>query len=161
MTTGKAGAPSKYNQERHGMIVEASELGASMKDAAACGGIDITTLCRWMAEGKVSPDSKYRKLYHDVIHARGSGCRDALRQLKDLRSSTDERVKLEAVKFTVGAVHGYNKQRVEVNITGGVDEMSEVSDLVKLIEEGMAAATSLADAPAEDDDNDQADERKG
>jgi len=156
MTTGKVGPRSKYTPQCHEDIVEASELGASMKDAAACGGISLGTFMRWLADGRETPDSRYRQLYDDVIRARGKGCRDALRQLKALRASDNEKVKLEAVKFTVGSVHGYNKQRVEVQISSGVDEMTEVEDLLKLIKIGGETAAALEDV--DDDEPEEGEE---
>lgn len=62
---------SKYTERRVARLVEALELGASLKLAAGAAGISYETLRRWMREGEQDPGSQYAELVSRIHEAEG------------------------------------------------------------------------------------------
>ena len=61
----------KYNARRAAVLLEAIELGASLKLAAGAAGISYETLRRWMREGEASDSSPYAELVSQILEAEG------------------------------------------------------------------------------------------
>ena len=75
------GRPSKLTPEVQRRIVRAIKLGATHAIAAARGGIDISTMMRWMAAGECDGARQYREFRAAVKAAEGEAAETALKRV--------------------------------------------------------------------------------
>lgn len=98
------GAPTKFTAERRAKIIEALQVGASQRTAAAIAGIDPATLTRWIQRGEsAAPTSSWARFVEKVREAEAH---PKMRALGIIYNAMADRPDL-AWKFIERREHGF------------------------------------------------------
>jgi len=98
------GRRTKCDEEVTARVVEAVKAGATYKLAAAAGGVDESTLHRWMAAGRDSGRQPYRAFYQRVKEAETAGARAALDAIQEAAGS-----RWQAAAWLLERRYGYTR----------------------------------------------------
>lgn len=64
--------PSKFTPETRTKIIQALQVGASRRTAAAIAGIDEAQVRRWLTRGKESTEGRFHEFYEECLKAEAS-----------------------------------------------------------------------------------------
>ena len=134
---GKAGRPSKFNDDRKKRIIEATRVGSSRTISAAYAGIPLRTLQAWMSRGRrdEDQDSEYAQFVRDVDLAEAQGAIKALALIQSAAMNGS----WQAAAWLLERRHGYRR---EMSLAVTVEADSEVMSVDQLMKE-IAEADSV------------------